>query len=316
MAQAILLSLLAGLGSALLSGVLSPLSQIASVLFIIAPLPLLIVGLGWHPLLAALGALLACLLMSMGLGHRAAIAYGLIVGAPSWLLCEITIRLFGHSRALTPGDAARRIGIVVTGATVLGAAVCFLAALSLDFDHDRLETRLATALSQTLRALVAGETLPRGVDIDRFAAIYVNILPPLFTAVLSIMFTLSLWLAVRVARKSERLPFEAPPLFLTQMPKGSLAAFAVCLLLAQAPDWPGFIGVIGAAALSVGFVVSGIAVLHMKTLGRPERPVLLAVVWLVLLVFVFAAIGFLLLGALDTIFDFRRLRAGSSNPSN
>jgi hypothetical protein len=315
MVQAILLSIAAGLGSALLSGVLSPLSPIAGVLFIIAPLPLLIAGLGWHPLVAALGALIACVLLSMGLGHRAALAYGVIVGLPAWLLSEAALRLFARSRPASVSDASLKLGgALLGGIAAISVAVGLFGALSVSFEHEEFQRRLTRVMAEAFRALIAGEAQPPGLDVDRFARLYVGILPPVFAVIMTMMLTLSLWLAMRVARLSDRLPFEAPPLFLARMPREALFVYAGCFALAQTSGWLGYIGLISAAAMTFCFTLTGLAVMHFKTLGRGDRPFLLSAAWFTIIVFGLTALIFTIIGALDAFFDFRRLGQDGGNP--
>ncbi len=59
MVQIFLLAGLAGFASALLSGMLTPGMLSLAFLFLVAPLPLFIVGFGWHALAGALAGLLA-----------------------------------------------------------------------------------------------------------------------------------------------------------------------------------------------------------------------------------------------------------------
>lgn len=311
MAQAILLSLVAGIASALLSGILSAGSMLGAVLFFVAPLPLIIAGLGWHPLMAALGGLVACALISAIFGPRIAFTYGAMVALPAWLACEALLRQFAGGVVQGVADAGRRMGtgllLPLAGFAVL---VTLAGAFAISFDHQIFATLLVRVVDQAFRTLLSGQALPPDTDLTRFAAIYAGMVPPVFTVILSFAFTVSLWLAVKITRKSERLPFEPPPLFLAWLPKEALFVLVGCLALTTVPGWLGFIGVTGTAALTFCFTVTGLAVLHMKTMGRSDRTLILGGVWASILIFTLPALIFALVGAFDTALDFRRLRGG------
>ena len=311
MAQAILLSIVAGIASALLSGILSAGSVLGAVLFFLAPLPLVIVGIGWHPLVAALGGLIACTAVSAIFGPRIALTFGAMVALPAWLASEGVLRHFASGAVQGVADAGRRLGAgMLLPLAFYAALVTLVGALAISFDHQIFATLLVRVVDQAFRTLLSGQALPPETDLTRFAAIYAGMVPPVFTTILSFALTISLWLAVKITRKSGRLAFEPPPLFLTWLPREALFVFVGCLALTYVPGWLGFIGVVGTAALTFSFTLVGIAVVHMKTMGRTDRALLLGGVWASILIFTLPALIFAIVGAFDAVLDFRRLRGG------
>jgi len=310
MGLALFLSLMAGIASALLSGVLTPGSLLASLLFVVAPLPLMIVGLGWHPLVAALGALFGCLLMDLGISHMAALYYGLMIGLPAYLLCELMPRLVPLMAASEPGRAGRLGGGLLYGSIGLYAVLVVLAgAMLIEPDYDGFVRRVSQTVEAVFRGLGGDRgplPLPGGTDLSKLAQLYANMLPPMLTFMVAMMLTLSLWLAIRVVRTSGRLPFGVPPAYVLALPREALLVFAGGLGLAQIGGYLGLLGTLVMVAVLFALILNGFAVLHARTLGASARPLMLGAAWAAVLMFGLPAFFMALVGAADTAFDFRR----------
>ena len=318
MPQAVFLSIAAGLASALLSGVLSPGSVLAALLFFVAPLPLLIVGLGWHPLIAALGALIGCILMSMGIGSKAALYYGAMVGLPAYLLAALMPRLMQTPLAGDMEVAGRRIGAVLLGGIgAYAVAVTLVGALSIDTDHASFTRRLAATVETMFRGMFEGTTmpLPPGANLSDMAKLYAYIMPPMLTFLVAIALTLSLWLAVRIVQKSERLPFAPLPAYALSLPKEALFIFVGGMGLTQLGGYPGFVGKLVMVAAAFCLMLAGLSLLHYKTVGRNGRTIMLTGAWALLLITGLPAFIFAFAGALDAALDLRR-RTGGVPPFN
>lgn len=318
MAQAILLSMIAGLASALLSGLLAPGSLLAGILFLIAPLPLMIVGLGWHPLVAALGALVGCLVMDVGLSNAAALYYGLLVGLPSYLACELTLRLLAMLPKLPPDRAGRIAGSVLLGAIgAYAVTVTFVGALVIETDHAKFIARVARSVEALFRELASGRNtlpLPGGgaTDFAALSQLYANMLPPMLTFIIALMLTLSLYLAVKVARTSQRLPQTGLPGYQLSLPTAALFLFAGGFGLTQIGGYLGLLGTLVMVAVLFALIINGFAVLHARTLGSPSRALILSGVWGAVLVFGIPAFAMALIGAVDCAFN---LRSRGNKPS-
>lgn len=317
MAQAVFLSIVAGIASALLSGILTPGSMLAAILMFVAPLPLMIVGLGWHALVAALGALVGCLIMSFGMGPKAALVYGAMVGLPSWLLCEWLPRLMQNIRPLSAEQAGRQVGTGLFGAiSGYAIAVTFFGALTIDTDHSRFVQRVSRSVEVMFRAMFEDgrAPVPGGSKLSDMAQIYALIMPPMLTFLICIMLTLSLWLAVRIVKKSERLAFPLLPAYFLSLPKEALFVFLGGMGLASVVGYAGMLGALVMVAASFALMLAGLSLIHYKTLGRSERPLVLGAAWGALLVIGFPGFIYAFVGALDAALDFRRPKGGSNIP--
>ncbi|HRK24656.1 MAG TPA: DUF2232 domain-containing protein [Beijerinckiaceae bacterium] len=313
MAQAILIGLIAGLASALLSGLLTPGSLLASLLFVIAPLPLMIVGLGWHPLVAALGALAGCLVMDLGLSNTAALYFGLLVGLPSYLFSELLLRLLAFLPALPPERAGRLGGTILLGSIGAYAVLVTLGgAMVIDTSHAGFVQRVARSVETLFRDIASGGNklpLPGGAqDLAALARLYAQMLPPMLAFIIAVMLSLSLWLGLKVARTSQRIAYPVLPAHALSLPSAALFVFIGGFGLAQLGGYIGLFGTLVMVAVTFALILNGLAVLHARTLGSPSRALILSGVWGAVLVFGIPAFALALVGAVDCAFGLRNTR--------
>lgn len=319
MAQAIFLSIAAGIASALLSGLLTPGSILGALLMFVAPLPLMIAGLGWHPLVAALGALVGCLLMSFGMGSKAALVFGAMVGLPSWLASEMLPRIVARLHGMELTKAGRWLGAVLLGSIgAYAVAVTTLGALSIDMEHARFVKKLALSVEAMFKSMFEDgrASLPGGTRLSDMAQVYALMLPPMLTFLMCTMLTFSLWLAVRIVARSERLPFAPVPAHFISLPREAIFVFVVGMIASSVVGYVGMVGLLVMVASTFALMMAGLSYLHHRTLGRGDRPIILGTAWGLLLLMGLPGFVYAFIGALDAALDFRRPKDGSTNLKN
>lgn len=309
MQQIVFLGVAAGLASALLYGGLTPGWVLLAPLLFVAPAPLLIVGIGWHPLVAALGALFGCIAISAFIGSKLALSYGLMIGLPAWLLSLGVTRLM---RSMPPGTAPAVAGRVFA-TYVLGGIASFSAlaivggAIALSPDYAVFEARLAAVFQKMLVDFSRMQDPNMdSVALGRMAQTFVRIFVPMSAIIVALSLTFSLWLAVRALIRNERLPFAALPAYSLSFGKDVLFWLAGALLVAQAG---GFLGLLGAALTgTVVFILmlNGLALVHYRTLGHEGRSFMLWATWAALVLIAPAALLFSIAGLVDALFDLRQ----------
>jgi len=316
MHQAILLSAAAGLASAFLYGALAPGALIFAPLLFIAPVPLMTVGLGWHPLFAALGALIACLAVSTMIGSPLALSFALMVGLPSYLAAQGIVMLLRRLPAMLD---ARSFGQLI-GVTVLGgiAAYSVLAlvggALAMEPGYAAFESRVAAAFERMMISFsgVGPDLRNDPAALAQSARVFVRMFLPLSAVIIALALTLSLWLSTKLLARLGRLPFSPLPAYLISLPRDVLFWFAGAFLLSQLSGYAGMAGSCAMAVILFMLVLNGLSLLHLKTIGAGARPALLWAAWLGLVLFAPSALIFSLIGALDAAFDFRSRGAGNT----
>ena len=304
----------AGLVSALLVMVVVKATTLALLLYFLAPIPILIVSLGWNHraglVAAATGALALFLATS---SPMSGVGFAIGTALPSWWLgylallgrptAEGTIEWYPLGRLL--GWIAATAALSLIAAAVLstggyeafqqnahaagGAIVQMLLGGASGSDAAKLDQAQREQLTQGFAALLP---LIAGQGITLFLAFY-------------------LWAAAKVVAVSGRLPRPWPFIPGVVMPRTILAAVVAAVVLSF---FGGFVGVFGLAligALGTAFGLQGLASLHARTAGKPGRvPVLILTYLLMLLSQGALLIIFTLLGLIETAFGWRVRASG------
>src|SRR4051794_39567943 len=102
MTAIILIAIVAGCASALMFASIVSGALISLVLFNLAPLPLMVAGLGWGPLTASIGGIAAAVGLGTVFGFAYCIAFALTVGLPAWWLSYLALLgRSNHNHALS-----------------------------------------------------------------------------------------------------------------------------------------------------------------------------------------------------------------------
>ena len=323
----------AGLVSALLFAVLLKATLLAIVLYLLAPLPILIVGLGWSPRAAlaavAAGALALALVVAPFLG----IGFAVYLALPAWWLAYLT--MLGRTDAaggLEWYPIGRLLAWIAGTAALAFVAIAVVAAPDYRTFHAQL-TGMARRVVQIQTGTVrtgparapasrpapaeadapppaAAAPAPAPAEIqDDVAEALATVAPALAAQGLAILLAFYLWAAARIVQISGRLTRPWPDIPATAMPRSALGVLAAAAVLALAPGYVGVLGVALAGALTAAFALQGLAAFHDRSRGRPGRGALLIGLYVVLLLTQgIALIALTVFGIADTALDRRRPR--------
>ncbi len=315
----VLIGLAAGVTAAFLFASVLSGSTAAMLLLLLAPLPILIVALGWSHwagLIAAATAA-ACLAV-VGVDFLAAFLLG--VGLPAWWLGYLAML----ARALPAPQAAAPqapewypAGRLLLWAAGISALVVGMTLMSFGTDLSSLQAALRAMLDSRLEEAV-GEQLENPEDAARLIDMMVRFVPGAVAATLTLATAFDLWLAGRIVQLSGRLHRPWP-----RLPDMRLPALAPAFLGAAVAGsfLPGLIGVSAsalAASLVIAHVLLGLAVIHAATVGLNGRGFILGSVYASVLIFGWPVrwplllIG--LLGITDALVDVRGLLARRRGP--
>jgi hypothetical protein len=308
--QAIAIAAATGLAAAFLFGVLAPGPVLLAPLLLVAPTPLMIAGLGWHPLVAALGGLVGALAISFAIGSKTALSFALLVGLPAYL---VSAGLIWLARSMPANTSAQRVGrvvaIYVLGGIAAYAAIAMLGgALAVSTDYAIYEGRLLAVFQRMMGEFGAGSSAQLDpATANRMAQLFLRIFLPMSAIIVAASLIISLWLALQYLRRSERQPFLSLPAYAVSFPRDVLFWLAGAVGIAQLPGFVGLFGASFAGALLLLLLLNGLALIHAKTLGMGMRTPVLWAVWMSLLFFAPAALIYSFVGLLDALFDFRRI---------
>lgn len=344
MAQHIGIGIGAGLVSALLFGVLLKATPLAIVLYLLAPLPILIVGLGWSRRAALVAAATGSLALVLVVAPFLGLAFAAYIALPAWWLAYLALLGRDVDGRLEWYPTGRLLGWIAATAGLAFIAIAILsspdhAAFDAQLrglahtlvearDFDGIEARRADGPGSRTGAApapgsVVGPTEPaQGADADRgegavtraeLADALARIVPALAANGLALLLTFYLWAAGRIVKVSGRLPRPWPDIPATAMPRAVLGALALAALMSFGPGYVGVLGVALVGAFCAAFALQGLAAFHDRSRGRPGRGLMLFGMYLILFVTQgIALIALTLFGLADTALDRRRRKDGAT----
>jgi hypothetical protein len=301
----------AGLVSALLAASAAAGPGLSMMIAVLAPLPLMIVGFGWHPLMAVLGGAITAAALAAMLRGSAGVVFALLVMLPAFLAAHVIWRPDLDSRAKT--------GLLCVGGAFYAAVVTLAGAFSISFDYAELEAHLLRQ-SEMVYRLMGGlardaplEPL-RGQDPMLFIRTYAQLVAPISTLMLGVIYLANIWIAVRITEASGRLPFGRAPVSDMDVPKALLPFAAVTLLAGMLSGYLGLAAELFAVASVLALVAIGFAVVHALTRGKPGRPFILTGLWTLTLIFGLPMLLMLFVGIAELAFGWRARKRAGQNP--
>src|SRR5690242_13345007 len=320
----IAIAILAGLASALIFAAAGVPTFAAAAVFLLAPAPLLVAGLGWGLLVTLIGGLAGAAALALLVGWAFAVPYLPSTARPAAIICRHALKqrpaapVGGGEGEVRSGDVewypeGRVLIAIALMAGILAAALVIMAG------PDAQSFRAAT--DQLLdRVLIIQNVTPSPEQKQRLESMR-SLFATLLPAAAAMGWTLSTFANFRLAAAiAARLRITARPLprfgtlaFPRSAALGLLAASASALL----PDSFGLIGGAFAGGLAAAFALLGLAVLHGLLEGHPLRPMLLVALYVAVLVLGFAlALPLIVTGLLDMLFAMRaRTRRSQSGGS-
>ena len=317
MAQLLMIGLGAGAAAALLFVTLASGSPVALVLAQLAPLPILIAGLGWSHWSAMLAAIVAATSVAIYFNALLFIIFLLTIGLPAWWLSYLA--LLARPGAAPETTEWYPVGRLVVWSCLLGALVTVVGVIKIGSAEIGYEAALKGGFERFLR-LQAGLTaeapltIPGISDVNRFLDILVLVIPPAAAATAGITTLLNLWLAGRVVHLSSRLKRPWPDLGEIRFPAALAIGFAMALAGSALPDLAGVIGRLVAASLIVAYLLLGASVVHALTRPLQNRFLVRASIYAAVAIFQWPALMLLLLGLADTLLDLRARFATRAMP--
>lgn len=316
MVQIVLIGIGAGIAAALLF--VSPASNMAVglLLFNLAPLPILIAGLGWSHWAALAASLFASLGVAMAVGNYQFVTFLLGIGLPAWWLSYLA--LLARPIATPAGNVLEwyPVGRLVTWVAVLSALIVIAALLMLGSSEESIRSELRQNFERMLRRSdVQVASLP---DVSRRIDDFVTIAIPVAAITVTFINLLLLWLAGRIVRISNQLrrpwPDIASMVFPPQTPALLGLAAAGVLLGFVGQGLLGMLSGIFVASLVTAYAVLGCAVIHAITRGSNIRGLLLGTMYVAIGLVWPTLVLIALFGLADTAIDIRGRLAGRHGP--
>jgi hypothetical protein len=313
MMTTILIALAAGSASALMFASIISGALISLVLFYLAPLPLMVAGLGWGPLAATIGGISAAIGLGAIFGLPYCLAFVLTVALPAWWLGHLALLGRPVTTAPSAGNGAAPpapvmewypIGRILLWTAGFAALTTMAALFTLGSDAATISGALRRGLLRIIGA--RGAAAPATGDAEQFIDALVAIAPAAASVVAMMTLTLNLWLAAKITATSGRLHRPWPDIKSVALPAMTLVALSLALALCFAGGLLAMLGQIASAALMMAYALIGFAVLHTLTLAMKSRALWLSGTYAVVLVFGWPAVAMVGLGLADAVFGFRQ----------
>ena len=303
MIATIAIALAAGLASALMFASITSGAAISLLLINLAPLPLMVVGLGWGPISAAIGGIAATAVIASLFGLPYSIAFALVNGLPAvWLSHLVLLARPQHNvAAANPDDALEwypvgRIQLwIVVFATIITAATLLMMGSD------------AASIQKTIRAGWVELMERAGLTLSDSAFDALVMILPIGTEIAVVaMLTVNLWLAAKIAETSGRLQRPWPDLKSTALPTTTIAVLFAAIVCCFSGGSLAMMAQVLTSGLSIAYAITGFAVLHTLTLAMKSRAIWLGCVYAVVAGFAWALLAIALLGLVDAVFGLRQ----------
>jgi hypothetical protein len=309
MMTTVLIAIAAGLTAATMFSSIASGAFVSLLLFYLAPLPLMVLALGWGPLAGIIGGSVAALGLLALFGLPYALAFAVTVALPAlWLghlvlLARETQPAANSVPAATPSLDWYPIGRILTWIAGFASITTIAALLTLGTDETAINGALRRALGRLINAGLSGQN---DAVADRTLDALVALAPGAATMIAMLSLTLNLWLAGKVTATSQRLKRPWPDLRTVELPRTTLAVLVVALLLCLTGGLSAMSGRIVGSALLLAYGMVGFAVLHTVSLAMAGRTFMLSGLYAITLFIGWPMLGAMTLGIVDAIFGIRR----------
>ncbi|MFN3657928.1 MAG: DUF2232 domain-containing protein [Pseudolabrys sp.] len=325
MMQLVLIGISAGAAAALLFASVTSGSWLSIALFYLAPLPLMIAGLGWSHWSALVGALFGASALGVIFGPIYFMVFVAGAGLPAWWLVYLAMLARPVEAGATAGGPSAASlewyppGRLVVWAAFLAAAIVLIAIPNFGLDGESFRNGLRETLTRMLRAETGGAadrplSLPGVTNAQRVIEFMVAVIPPAAAVLATVTALINLWLAGRVVKFSGRLARPWPDLSAMTFPPSVGAALAGAVALSFFDGMIGILAGVLSASLLIAYGVLGLAVLHAITQGMSARPFLIGSVYAAVLVFGWPILLLCLLGIVDALIGLRARVARKRGP--
>src|ERR1700682_4372047 len=305
MIATVLIAIAAGSASALMFAPLVSGPLLSLLLFNLAPLPLMVAALGWGPLSATIGGIVAGTGLGAIFGLPYCIAFAVTVALPAWWLGHLALLgrpVTDGASPVAPDLEWYPVGRILLWITGFAALTTMAALLTLGTDGAAITGALRRGL---LRILGPRDPASAG-ETEKWIDALVTIAPAAAAIVAMMTLTLNLWLAARITATSGRLHRPWPDLKGAALPPMTLAALCVAIAFCFTGGLLAILAQIMTAALMMAYAITGFAVLHTLTLALKSRALWLGCTYAIMVVFGWPVLAMVVLGLADAIFRFRQ----------
>lgn len=278
----------------------------------LAPLPIMIVALGFGLRHGATSAIIATGLLSIWPNPIFGLIYGLLVAAPALLGAYVVsgapIRSRDKLTSFLPSWAVLAMGVALALATSLGIAAAVFHFGSLDEALSPLRAKAFLIIEEMIRAQDLGDRL----DAKQLSGVAAYAFPATLTAYALLAHSLNLWGAGQLTKVSGLWSRPWPDVATEfVLPRAVSAVFAIAAAVASLGELGGEVGLIVAETLGLALALQGLAVAHALLRGSKASSVALTIIYFVVGLLGWPIVFFTALGVADAAFSLRGRKAAA-----
>jgi Predicted membrane protein (DUF2232) len=294
--------------------------MLALLLFMLAPLPTFLAGLGWGPKAVSAASVIGLLVTGLLRGGNPLLVYFASVALPIPILCWLA-HLRRPSTSSSDGSAVPVLewfpaGEMVAWIAVMAGLYAALSIFSMGGDVETVSKAVRALIDHMVKAWVAaGGKAPTEVEAEALTRVFVRALPAMTAVTWMFMISTNLWLAGRILRTSGRLFREWPMLPALHLPPLMTLGFAVALILSFGSGIVALFATGFASAFGMAYALLGLAVIHWITYGKAGRSFTLATSYVAALMLApYGTLPIVILGFLEPVLRLRSRTAGPPPP--
>lgn len=304
--QNIGVSILGGFAAAAVAAVVTR-GGLGGLLFtLLAPLPLMIVALGFGVRHGATAAIVATLILSVFSHPVIGMGYALLVAGPAWLASWAASGAPRGRRDLIKANvsswAALAPAAMLATAVILWLVVATISFGSLDEALNPIRARAFLLLDSMSR----NKELPESANPTELSGQVARAVPALLAGYGLFIHVANLWIAGSIARVSGLLTRPWPDIAMDfRLPRavGWLFLSGVVLTFFAGPS--GAVGLALVTTMGLLLGLQGLAVVHVLVRGSKSSALVLSILYFMLGVLGWPIVPLALLGGADTLFNYR-----------
>ncbi|PLX33043.1 MAG: hypothetical protein C0605_17000 [Hyphomicrobiales bacterium] len=314
MAYLLLIGCGAGAVSGLLFASLATGSMPGVLLYLLAPLPLLLAGLGWGSLSGAAAALTATVLVGILLNAKLAFLMLISVVLPAaWLgrLALLSRRgASGEAEFYPPGRL-----VIWTG--LIGAGLACAMLLYANLADLALKAAIQEQITQILNAVIAASPsgqAPDAAQVKALAGRLSVLVLPGWAQLWMIAMLINLWAAGRILRIAGQLRRNWPDIPALDFPARYHFVLPAAMALAFVPGLMGDMALPVAATGLMAYGLMGLAIMHQISRYRDSRPFILTGIYTAIFLLSWPLLILAVIAMGEPVFKLRARLARPENP--
>jgi uncharacterized protein YybS (DUF2232 family) len=279
----------------------------------LAPLPLVIVALGFGIVHGATSALVATVVLSVALHPVVGMGYALLVAAPAWLGAYAASGAPRGGRDLVTRNVASwsclAAASVLATAVILWLVVAALSFGSLDEALNPIRARAFLLLDAMLRE----KELPESANPTELSGVVARSVPAFLAGYGLLIHVANLWLGGTIARASSLLTRPWPDIAMDfRLPRAVTGLFASGVVLSLFSGPSAAIGLVLAATMGMLLMLQGLAVVHVLLRGSKSSALVLSIIYFMLGLLGWPIVPLAVLGGADTVFNYRDRKSAAA----